>query len=464
LYSDRVGKFNGIRKRDFFLEPKGNKTEHNNITPIQPRGDFYGWRIVAGGTAILFVSSGIGFYGHGAILDPLRAQYGWSKGIISLAVSMYFAVAGAMGMVIGRLIDRYGPRPVLILGSTTIGIGFFLLSRVTQLWQFFAVYFLMALGWSGTSLVPISTLITNWFFQKRGFAMGLTMTGLSLGGMVLVPFAVYLTSHFGLRTALPVLGAVFWLIVIPTAVFVIKQHPSNVGQFPDGEQHAVSSGKTPGTRKSYAAQMRVWTRAEALRTSAFWAIVASFLLALSGQIAFLVHQVSFLSETLGATGAASAVSITAGASIIGRLFLGPLADRSDKRFVAMACFFVQGLAVLALSHFRQVAVLYLGTFAFGLTMGGIVMMQSLLIGECFGMVSFGTILGFSGLFSTAGSAVGPVVAGLIFDATHSYRIAFTIFGVASLLAMVTVFFAKPPVPVASSCPGGIKPCTADSPK
>lgn len=414
-----------------------------------------------GGTAILFVSSGIGFYGHGAILDPLRAQYGWSKGVISMAVSMYFAIAGAMGMVIGRLIDRYGPKPILICGSATIGIGFVLLSRVTELWQFFAVYILMAVGWSGTSLVPISTLIANWFFRRRGFAMGLTMTGLSLGGMVLVPFSVYLISHFGLRTALPVLGGIFWLFVIPTAVFVIKQRPSDVGQFPDGEQPELFSEKTSGHRRSFDTQTRVWTRGEAMRTSAFWAIVVSFLLALSGQIAFLVHQVSFLSETLGAQGAASAVGITAGASIIGRLFLGSIADRSDKRFVAMFCFFVQALAVLSLSHFRQVVVLYLGTFAFGLTMGGIVMMQSLLLGECFGMVSFGTISGLAGLFSTAGAASGPMIAGLIFDATHDYRIAFTIFAVASLLAMVTVFFARPPAPAAAPCRPCARPCTAD---
>ncbi len=417
-----------------------------------------------GGTAILFVASGIGFYGHSAILDPLRAQYGWSKGVISMAVSMYFAIAGAMGMVIGRLIDRYGPKPILIFGSATIGIGFFLLSRVTQLWQFFAVYSLMAVGWSGTSLVPISTLIANWYFRRRGFAMGLTMTGLSLGGMVMVPFSVYLTAHFGLRTALPILGAIYCLIVIPTAVFVIKQRPSDVGQFPDGEQPVPISEKTLGVRKSYATQMRLWTRVEAMRTSAFWAIVASFLLALSGQIAFLVHQVSFLSETLGVQGAASAVSITAGASIIGRLFLGSISDRLDKRYVAMFCFLIQGLAVLSLSHFRQVAILYLGTFAFGLTMGGIVMTQSLLIGECFGMVSFGTISGLAGLFSTAGAALGPTIAGLIFDATHDYSIAFTIFAVASLLAMVTVFFARPPAPVAAPCRPCVKPCTAGSGK
>ncbi|MBA4393166.1 MAG: hypothetical protein C0407_06410, partial [Desulfobacca sp.] len=143
---------------------------HTSASP----GGFYGWWIVLGSTAILFVSSGIGFYGHGAILDPLRAQYGWSKGVISSAITMYFAVAGAMGLVVGRLTDRYGPRPMLILGSATVGISFFLLSRVTELWQFFAVYILMSVGWSGASLVTINTLIANWFFRRRGFAMGLT--------------------------------------------------------------------------------------------------------------------------------------------------------------------------------------------------------------------------------------------------------------------------------------------------
>jgi MFS family permease len=357
---------------------------------------------------------------------------------------MYFFVSGLMGLVVGRLIDRFGPRPVLILGASTIGVGFFLLSRVTQLWQFFAVYLFMAVGWSGTSLIPVNTLIANWFIRRRGYAMGITMTGLSLGGMVLVPFSVYLTSHWGLATTLPILGAAFWVVVIPMTLLVVKSRPSDLGQFPDGDRTILETAGERGGRMSYASQVRVWTRAEALRTRAFWAIVAAFLLALSGQIAFLVHQVSFLGQTLGASGAAVAVSLTAGASIIGRLFLGPLADRSDKRYLAMFCFLVQGVAVLLMAYCRQVTVLYLGTLAFGLTMGGIVMMQSLLIGECFGMVSFGTVSGLSGVFSMTGAAFGPMIAGLIFDATRDYRIAFTIFAAASLLATAAVFFARPP--------------------
>jgi MFS family permease len=414
------------------------------VSPYKPNRPFYGWRIIWGGTAILFVSSGIGFYGHGAILDPLQVQYGWSKGAISAAVTMYFAVSGLMGMVVGRLIDRFGPRPVLIWGSSTIGIGFFLLGRVTELWQFFAVYLLMAIGWTGTSLIPVNTLIANWFIRRRGFALGITMTGLSLGGMALVPFSVYLTSLGGLSTSLPILGAIFWVVVIPIALLVVKSRPSDIGQFPDGDRSLPETRKARGDRVSYAFQVRVWGRAEALRTRAFWAIVTAFLLALSGQIAFLVHQVSFLSQTLGASGAAAAVSLTTGASIIGRLFLGPLADRSDKRYLTMYCFLVQGGAVLLMAYYRQEAVLYLGTLAFGLTMGGIVMMQSLLIGECFGMVSFGTVSGLSGLFSMTGAAFGPLLAGLIFDATRDYRIAFTLFAGASLLATAAIFFARPP--------------------
>ena len=416
------------------------KTPHPGV----PSERFYGWRIVLGGTAILFVSSGIGFYGHGAILDPLREHYGWSKGAISAAITLYFAASGTMGLVVGRLIDRYGPRLILVLGSVTIGVGFFLLSRVTQLWQLFAVYLLMSVGWSGTSLIPVNTLIANWFIRRRGFALGLTMTGLSLGGMVLVPLAVFLISRWGLPVTLPILGAAFWVVVIPMALLVIKSRPSDVGQFPDGDRSLLEGREMKGARISYASQIRPWTRTEALRTTAFWAIVAAFLLALSGQIAFLVHQVSFLSKTLGTAGAATAVSLTAGASIIGRLFLGSIADRSDKRFLAMFCFLIQGGAVLLMAYNRQAAVLYLGTLAFGLTMGGIVMLQSLLIGECFGMVSFGTISGLSGMFSVTGAAFGPTIAGLIYDATQDYRIAFTIFAGASLLAMAAVFFARPP--------------------
>ena len=110
-----------------------------------------------------------------------------------------------MGMLIGRQIDKYGPKWVLVFGSIAIGSGFFLLSLVDAVWQLYVTYLLMAIGFSCTSLVPVNTLITNWFIRKRGFAMSLTNTGLSVGGIVLVPFASYLISDWGLKITLPIL-------------------------------------------------------------------------------------------------------------------------------------------------------------------------------------------------------------------------------------------------------------------
>ncbi len=407
---------------------------------------FYGWWIVGAGTLILSVSSGIGFYGHGVFLDPLRNLHGWPKATISSAVTLYFLISGIMGMVIGRQVDRYGPKGVLVIGSVIIGAGFALLSRINTVWQLYAVYFMMAMGFSCTSLVPVNTLITNWFIRKRGFAMSLANTGLSAGGIVLVPLASYMISRWGLTVALPVLGVIYCVVVIPNAILFIRRRPADMGQFPDGEPPPDTTTDHPGPTLDYAAQMRVWTRLQAIRTLAFWSIVVAFLLALAGQIAFLVHQVSFLSPYLGVSGAATAVSITAGASIMGRLVLGTFVDRCDKRYVIMVCFLVQGVAMLTLAHYHHVIILYLGTFAFGLTMGSIIMMQSLIIGECFGLLSFATVSGLAGLFTMTGAAFGPTIAGLIYDAAQSYRTAFTIFAAMSGVAIVVIYFAKPSNP------------------
>ena len=421
------------------------ESRQDTPAPSQPEA-FYGWWIVFAGTLILSVSSGIGFYGHGVLLDPLRTLHGWPKATISSAITLYFLTSGTMGMIIGRQVDRYGPKGVLIIGSVVIGMGFVLLSRIHTVWQLYVVYFMMAIGFSCTSLVPVNTLITNWFIRKRGFAMSLTNTGLSAGGIVLVPLSSYMISRWGLEVALPVLGAIYGVVVIPCAIFFIRQRPADLNQFPDGEPPLASVAGGSGSSLDYAAQMQIWTRSQAIHTVAFWSIVIAFLLTLAGQIAFLVHQVSFLSPYLGVAGAATAVSVTAAASIVGRLFLGTFVDRCDKRYVIMVCFLVQGVAMMTLAHYNHVIILYLGTFAFGLTMGSIIMMQSLIIGECFGLLSFATVSGLAGLFTMTGAAFGPTIAGLIYDAAGSYRIAFTIFAAMSIVAILVIFFARPSNP------------------
>jgi sugar phosphate permease len=405
---------------------------------------FYGWWIVLGGMGILAVSSGIGFFGHALILDPLRTEFGWPKGTISSAVTLFFLVAAVAGSVIGGKIDKYGTPSILVFGSLCIGSGFILLARIQALWQLYATYVLIAIGWSATSVIPISTLIANWFIEKRGFAMSVAMTGLSVGGIVVVPAASYFLNRWGFREVLPFFGFAFWAIIIPIGQFLLKKEPSVMGLLPDG-----TTPQTPDQEKSKSAsvgssQMRVWTCRQVMGTKAFWAIVLAFLLVLGSQLAFMIHEISFLSPFLGPAGAATAVSLMTGISFCGRLFVGSFVDRADKRAVAITCFLLQGGAVFTIVRSSDPLSLYLCVMAFGLAMGNIVMMQSLIIGECFGLVSFGKVSGLVMLFTSSGSAFGPMIAGTLFDLTQSYKTGFTLMAFSYILASLFFLFAKPP--------------------
>lgn len=403
---------------------------------------FYGWWIVFAGSVIFFITSGIGFYCHGVILDPLRDMHHWSKGALSAAITVFFFTNGVAGLFMGRWVDRYGPKWFLVSGAFVFSAGLIALTKVQTLPQLFVIYFILALGFCATNLVPVNTLLTNWFIRRRGLAMSIASNGLSIGGMVMVPLTSFFILKLGLNQALTILALIYVLVIVPVTFIFIKQRPSDVGQFPDGDKPGDPFRKAAVRHK---AQMREWSRLQAAGTIAFWSISMAFMLALAGQIAYLVHQVSFLSRYLGPQQAAAAVSITTGASILGRFVLGFFVDRLDKRFVIMACALLQGAAVVTLAFNSHVVTLYLCTFVFGLTMGAILIMQSLITAECFGIPSFATLFGTIGFVTMPGAAFGPFIAGLIFDTTQSYTMSFLLFAFASFLAAGIIYFAKPPV-------------------
>jgi len=404
---------------------------------------FYGWWIVFAGSMILFVSSGIGFYSHSVILDPLRNLHAWSKGTISAAITLFFFTNGITGLILGRWIDRYGPKWFLVFGSIVFGACLYSLRWVDTIPQLFAIYLIMSLGFCSTALIPVNTLITNWFIHKRGLAMSIANTGLSAGGVILVPLTSFLIIQQGLDKALLILGSIYVLIITPVSLVFIKHRPSDINQYPDGlrQPHEQTIENTDKTKS----QMNVWTRRQAMKTMAFWSIALAFMLALAGQIAYLVHQVSFLSLYLGPQKAAATVSITAGASILGRLVLGFFVDRWDNRHVIMCCVLFQGMAVITLAFYDNIIILYMCTLVFGLTMGPLLMMQSLITGECFGIPSFASVSGSIGLITMPGAAFGPVIAGMIFDMTQSYQWSFILFASASFLSAGIIYFARPPV-------------------
>jgi len=395
---------------------------------------------------VTFVGAGIGVYGPAVFLAALRDAYGWNLGVLSLATTCYFLTSGLFSIIVGRWVDLHGPRGLFACSAVLMAVGLVLLGRVTALWQVFPVYLLMAPAMSGLGNVPVTWLLARWFVRRRALALSVAMSGISVGGMVLVPLSVAIIDRWGFGTATAVLAALVVLLILPVALFVIRRDPAVMGLTPDGDP-PVSAG-----RPVAAAPVLDWTRAEAVRTRTFWVLVVSFMFGLAAQQAFLVHQLSYLSETFGRATASTVLSATAGASIIGRLALGTVSDRLDKRWLAAGCFAVQGISVLVVLHTQALPLVFVATLLFGLTMGNSYIMLSLLAVESFAGASFGAVFGLLTVFVMTGSAFGPFLAGALADATGGYLLPFTITGATGLAMALLVLAARRPTPPRAHAP------------
>ncbi len=409
---------------------------------LLPRRVFYGWYIAIACAALMFVGVGVGYYGLPIFLKPLKEEHGWSTTQVSWAPAIYFCVSGLTSAFVGPYIDRYGPTKFMLIGTVVNGISAAFIGLVNELWQLYFVYFVFAIAFGMSSGIAVNAIMTRWFVRKRALAMSISSTGVSLGGVVLAPVASVLVESGGLELATPILGLLVLIVALPVIVAVIAWDPGDMGLYPDGDSEPPD--RAAPVRKGMASQYRMWSRSEAMRTLGFWAVFVAFLLVLVAQTGYVIHQVSFLEERLGSRNeAAFTLSVTAFGSIVARLIVGIFADGIDRRLLTVVLFVVQGTSILLIIHTDNIAATWILTLIFGLTIGNIYMMQSLIVGELFGMVSFGAIFGLISLAGQAGSGIGPIGVGIIHDQTGGYTIPFTITALLTYLAAVAVLFARP---------------------
>ena len=408
---------------------------------LLPRRIFYGWYVAIACGVLMFVGVGVGYYGLPIFLKPLKEEHGWSTTAVSWAPTIYFLVAGVTSFLIGPIIDRRGPILLMTVGMIVNGISGAAIGLVNELWQLYFVYFIFALAYGLSSGVAINAIMTRWFVRKRALAMSISSTGVSLGGVVISPIASKLIDIGGLQLATPILGALVIVAGLPVILFVLAWDPKQMGLVPDGAPAPVKG--TP-LQLSAATQLRPWTRLEAMRTVSFWALFISFLLVLIAQTGYIIHQVSFLEERLGSRSeAAFTISVTALGSIIARLAVGIFADNMDRRLLSAALFVIQGTAVLLIIHTQNIAATWALTLLFGFTIGNVYMMQSLMVGEIFGMVSFGAVFGLISMAGQLGSSLGPIGVGFLHDQGDSYTIPFTVTAVLTYVAAAIVLLARP---------------------
>lgn len=409
-----------------------------------PSKVYYGWYIAIACAVFSFVGVGVGYYGLAVFLKPLKDEHGWSTTIVSGATGLYFSVAGLTAAFIGPRVDRYGPLKFMGVGVVFCAGLASLIGFVDQVWQLYIVYIALGIA-SGTSTgVTTNAIMTRWFIRKRAFAMSISSTGVSMGGVVLSPLISKLIDIGGVRLAAPTMGALVLVVAVPVVLTVLSPDPADMGLKPDGHSPPSAPAHEQNHTLSEAWQRRKWTFAEVRRTIGFWSILIAFLLALTAQTGFVFHQISFLEGRFGSRDtAAFALSVTALGSIIARLVVGRFADMIDKRKLTVWLFAIQGTAILLIIHTGNIPLTWLLTLVFGFTIGNIYMMQSLLVSELFGMVSFGAIFGVVSMVGQVGAGGGPFGIGFLHDATGGYGIPFTVTACLAYTAAVAVLFARP---------------------
>ena len=408
------------------------------------RGIFYGWWIVIAGGLGMSITAGINFHGFGNFIIPLTNEFGWNRTTISGMFSLARMESGLLGPLEGWLVDRVGPRRLMIVGIPLMGVGYILMSRVNSLAAFFIVYiFAITLGNSLGMSTPMAASVANWFNRKRGLAFGIMWSGVGLGGLF-VPVVGWLIVAYNWRIASIVIGVFIIVMGIPIAA-LMRHRPEPYGYMPDGVEPETDDETGEVRRRQQPDLSQDFTAREALMTSSFWYLTLSIAARslVSGGVG--LHLVPYFVD-LGASDvfAATLAGSVGVMSIPGRFGLSAVSDYLNRRYVMAVSLFLMTIAIVFMARATSVTQVLPFLVLYAAAQGGISVIPQSLIAEYFGRRAYATIQGFRGTIQMVGIIIGPLVSGYVFDTTGSYEWAFMGFGAASLVSLALVLLMRPP--------------------
>jgi MFS family permease len=380
-------------------------------------GLFYGWYIVAACFVVNFVVFGISINTFTVYVKPIEGELGWSRGEISLAVTLGAIAMGLAAPFIGRLIDRVGATRVMAAGAGIVGVSSILLAEAQSLRFFYGMYVVAGVGQGAATIIPISLVINNWFDAQRGKALGIVMTGTGLGAMVMVPVTSWIVVNWDWRTSYIVMGCII-LLTIPLTLLFIRTRPSEMGLLPDG---GLVSDDVP-------AAVEGLTAPEASRTRAFWLI--AFMMFLAGLVAMGigVHIMPYLTDVGHPVATASLIiSIISGMTVVGKIGMGFIADRWGIQRAVALTFAILVVGIFLLMGAKALLVACIFAVVYGFAIGAPLLINPALTAECVGLRHFGAIFGILTLLNTVGAAVGAVLTGAIYDSARTYIPALALF-------------------------------------
>jgi MFS family permease len=364
-----------------------------------------GWRVVAVCFVMAVLCWGFGFYGHGFYLAELHSRYGWPTALIAGASTVYYLASALLVVFISDLIRVFGIRGSVLAGACALALSVALIPFVAEPWHLFAAYLVMAFAWAMLSVGAITNIVGLWFDARRGLAISLGLTGASFGGIAVVPALVFLAGAIGFRPAMLYGAALILVTLVPLALLFLGPPQQSVAHT---------------TPRSAPVAPAAWTRASALRSLAFWSVSAPFALGLMSQAGFLVHQIAFLEPTIGRNAAGIAVGITTAMAVVGRLMLGPMANRLNQRLASALSLLSQAAALAVMANSADTAVLWSACAVYGFSVGNLITLPALIVQREFDAASFGMLIGLSTAISQFTYAFGPGLLGVVRDASGGY--------------------------------------------
>jgi MFS family permease len=404
---------------------------------------FWGWRIVAVAFVCHAVNTGLIFYAWSAFLTPLAKAFG-GRGPVATGFTVMQLAGASYSLVVGRIVDVRGARPVQIVGALALTVGFLLMSRVGSLPALYACLAgPIALGSTCIGGLPNNAAVSRWFVARRGRALGIATAGISAGGIVFVPLAQWLISSFGWRDAFAGLGLVVAVVVLPPVLAFMRRDPADLGLLPDGDPPHEEGADLRAVEKELERSVRPEV---AVRQASFWLLAAAFGLTIAGLSAVLLYQMPLLIDRgFDEAHAALVLGATAAMGVVGKLGFGALLDRFDQRRVAAACFCLQSAGVFLLWHADSVPVLALYVVLYGYAMGGNATLQASLVGAAFGRLHYGAIAGRMMPLLVLAQGLGVPATGYLRDLTGSYTAALAAVMGGGLIAAVIVLQVRLPL-------------------
>ena len=408
---------------------------------------FYGWTIVA----VTFVTMAIGVNARTAFslfFPPIIAEFGWERGVTAGAFSFGFVVSAGISPVIGRLMDRFGPRTVMELGVTLMAAGLLLAPLTTRPWHLYVTIGVLVgagsvcLGYSGQSL-----FLPNWFNRRRGLAIGLAFAGVGIGSVTLLPWVQLMIEQTGWRTACTAMGLLV-LIVLAAINLLLRKRPEDIGLRPDGDAALSATSKKPVSNIVDRNWADIdWTLKRALATARFWWLAIGYFGGLYIWYAVQVHQTKFLLDIGFSPGVAvwalGAVSLL---GIPGQILLGHVSDRVGREWVwsaSCAGFAICFAALIALARFPTLTLVYVMVLAQGALGYGLTSIMGAVVMEIFQGKHYGSIFGTIMVVALAGGAAGPWITGVLHDLSGNYTSAFLIGIGMSGLSALAIWLASP---------------------